>query len=134
MSLFQVVYSSRPFGYDAQTLAAILLDARRLNGRDGITGALICRRDIYLQMLEGEEGAVRATLARIERDDRHANVRLHVARPSAERLFGDWDMFHSPGAGKVWSQEQIEDGAIGRATPDDVTGFFERLRQEHAAV
>jgi hypothetical protein len=53
MTLFRAVYSSRPFGFDSAILNGILVDARRSNERDGITGALICRGDIYLQWLEG---------------------------------------------------------------------------------
>ena len=51
--LIQIIYMSQPFGYDEAMLAGILLDARRCNKRDGITGALVCRHDIYLQLLEG---------------------------------------------------------------------------------
>jgi hypothetical protein len=58
--LLQLVYASRPFGFDAGTLTAILFDARRCNTRDGITGALICRDDLFLQLLEGPEAAVEA--------------------------------------------------------------------------
>ncbi|MEO1331606.1 MAG: BLUF domain-containing protein, partial [Pseudomonadota bacterium] len=50
--LTQLVYSSQPFGYDDIMLNGILNDARRCNLRDDITGALVCRHDIYLQLLE----------------------------------------------------------------------------------
>ena len=43
MPLTQLIYTSRPFGFDAHTLDDILLGARRNNERDGITGALVCR-------------------------------------------------------------------------------------------
>ena len=58
--LIQLIYSSKPFGFDEATLSEILLTARRNNERDGITGALICRRDLYLQLLEGPQAAVEA--------------------------------------------------------------------------
>jgi len=48
MDIFQAIYSSQPLGFDSAILSGILLDARRCNTRDGITGALICRADIYL--------------------------------------------------------------------------------------
>jgi hypothetical protein len=66
--------------------------------RDDITGALICRSDIYLQWLEGLEKQVRDALAGIERDDRHLEVRLHVAESVSERMFGDWAILHDPAA------------------------------------
>jgi hypothetical protein len=36
MDLFRIIYSSRPFGFDTAILNAILVDARRLNARDGM--------------------------------------------------------------------------------------------------
>jgi hypothetical protein len=41
---------------------------------------------------------VRDALAGIERDDRHLEVRLHVAESVSERMFGDWAILHDPAA------------------------------------
>lgn len=133
MTMFRAVYSSRPFGFDAGVLNNILLDARRANARDGITGALICRNDIYLQWLEGPEDKVRAALARIERDDRHIDLVLHVASPVPARLFGDWAMLHDPAVSWIWSPEEVAAGAAARATPEEVEAIFIRLRDTAAA-
>ncbi|MGP1356797.1 BLUF domain-containing protein [Roseicyclus sp.] len=133
MTLFRAVYTSRPFGFDTAILNGILLDARRANTRDGITGALICRGDIYLQWLEGPEEKVRAAFARIRRDDRHVEVRLHVAEPLDARVFGDWAMLHDPAATWIWTQREVADGAAERTTPEEVTGFFLRLRDRGQA-
>ena len=73
----QLIYSSQPFGYDSTTLQTILNDARRCNTRDGISGALVCRHDIYVQLLEGSEEAVHAAYMRISRDDRHVGVKRY---------------------------------------------------------
>ena len=129
MGLLQVIYSSQPFGYDDAILGTVLMDARRCNKRDGITGALICRADIYLQLLEGPEERVRATLDRIRRDDRHVNVTLHVSEPVSERLFGAWDMLHDPARSWIWSQKEIAEGAVERATPNDIRAVFARLAE-----
>lgn len=128
MDLFWAIYSSRPFGFDEAILNGILTDARRANQRDGITGALICRGDIYLQWLEGPEAAVRAALERIKRDDRHLEVTLHVEEPVSERVFGEWAMLHDPAASWIWTQAEVADGAVERATPEEVTGFFLKLK------
>ncbi len=130
MSLFRAIYTSRPFGFDAGILNGILMDARRANLRDGITGALLCRGDIYLQWLEGPEERVRDALARIERDDRHLDVTLHVAESVPERMFGEWAMLHDPAASWIWSQDEVADGAVERATPEEITAVFLRLRDE----
>lgn len=128
MTLFRAIYSSRPFGFDAGVLHGILEQARRLNQRDGITGALICRDDIYLQWLEGPEDKVRSAIDRIARDDRHLEVTLHVTEPAEERVFADWAMLHDPAASWIWLRADLADNAIDRATPEEVTGFFLRLR------
>jgi hypothetical protein len=133
MDVFRAIYTSQPFGYDSATLDGILMEARRANVRDGITGALICRADIYLQWLEGPEPEVRKTLERIERDDRHLDVKVHVAEHVAERAFGEWAMLHDPAATWIWSQSEIADGALERTTPEEITGFFLRLRRSEAA-
>ncbi|MDR9394877.1 MAG: BLUF domain-containing protein [Roseovarius sp.] len=65
MPLVQLVYASRPFGFDQATLSNLLLDSRRANVRDNITGALFARHDLYLQLLEGPDQKVEAVYRRI---------------------------------------------------------------------
>ncbi len=129
MPLLQLTYASRPFGFDAPTLAGILLDARRCNQRDAITGALICRDDLYLQLLEGPEAAVEATYARILRDDRHTEITRLTRRklPEEGRLFSAWAMRDDPARSWVWSRAEVAAGAIERATEDEVIAIFSRL-------
>jgi hypothetical protein len=129
MDLFRAIYTSRPFGFDEAILSGILMDARRANNRDGITGALICRADIYVQWLEGPEEQVRNALKRIERDDRHLEVKVHVAERVPERVFGEWAMLHDPAATWFWSQRDIDDGALDRAIPEEITAFFIQMSQ-----
>ncbi len=133
MSLFQAIYTSRPFGFDIGILNGILLDAWRANTRDEITGALICRGDIYLQLLEGPEGQVRKALERIQRDNRHLEMKIHVAESVSERMFGEWAMLHDPAATWIWSQQEVSDGAVERATANEVKTFFTQLRGAQGA-
>jgi Sensors of blue-light using FAD len=128
MTVFRAVYTSRPFGFDSAILSGILMDARRLNTRDGVTGALICRADIYLQLLEGAEKQVRDTLERIRRDDRHLEVTLRVAEAAPERMFASWAMLHDPATSWIWSQQEVAAGAVERATPEDILAIFTKLR------
>ncbi|WP_322891483.1 MULTISPECIES: BLUF domain-containing protein [unclassified Yoonia] len=129
MTVFRAIYTSQPFGYDEAILSSILMQARKANARDGITGALICRADIYLQWLEGPEDKVRDAIARISRDDRHLEVKVHVAEPADERVFGAWAMLHDPAKTWIWSQSEIAQGALDRATPEEITGFFLQLAE-----
>ncbi len=134
MSLYRIIYSSRPFGYDSSMLNGILMQARRANERDDITGALICREDIFLQLLEGPEDKVKDAVARIKRDDRHIEVRMHVEKHVSDRMFGQWAMLHDPVATWIWTQAEIDDDVIERATEEEVESFFQRLRDEAEAV
>jgi hypothetical protein len=130
--MIQLIYASRPFGFDEGTLASILLVARRCNERDGITGALICRGDLYLQLLEGPEELVDATYRGIVKDPRHLDVKLLSRRHVTERLFPAWAMRHDPARSWMWTQEEVNAGAIDRATEAEAVAIFERLAHEPA--
>lgn len=130
MSLIQIVYASKPFGFDTAILNGILSDARRLNPANDVTGALIGRADLYLQLLEGPKEAVEATYERIARDDRHVEVQRLVSRPIENRLFPDWAMRHDPARSWMWTQEEVENGALARATDEEVVAVFERVAEE----
>lgn len=127
--LLQLVYASRPFGFDASTLTNILFDARRCNTRDGITGALICRDDLFLQLLEGPEAAVEAAYRRICADDRHVEVRKLVRRTIANdaRMFGAWAMRDDPATSWVWSRDEVDAGVPEQASEDQVLEMFRKL-------
>jgi hypothetical protein len=128
--LIQLIYSSKPFGFDEATLNGILLAARRNNPRDAITGALICRHDLYLQLLEGPRAAVEARYSSIARDDRHLEVVKRVSRPATERLFPNWAMRDDPARSWMWSATEIEQGAIDRAVPTEFIDVFSRVAAE----
>ena len=130
MPLIQLVYASRPFGFDQATLSNLLLDSRRANQRDNITGALIARHDLYLQLLEGPKPKVEAVYRRILEDDRHVDITKLVEREIETRLFPGWAMRDDPADTWVWSIEEVRDGAIERATEDEVLGFFNRLAEK----
>jgi hypothetical protein len=127
MPITQLIYASRPFGYDDLDLLTILSSARRNNVRDGITGALICREDLYMQLLEGREAQVQAAYRRIEADSRHTEVRLLCSDEMETRLFPQWAMRHDPARSWMWSREEVSAGAAERATADQARAIFARL-------
>lgn len=127
MALVHLIYASRPFGFDDLALTGILASARRNNIRDAITGALICREDLYVQMLEGSREHVDAAFARIVRDDRHTDVRQLWTGSVEARLFPEWAMRHDPAQSWMWSREDVSAGAIESATADDARAIFTRL-------
>ena len=132
MPIFQLIYASTPFGFDEGTLAGLLIVSRRNNERDGITGALICRGDLYLQLLEGPQEMVDSAFRRIKWDRRHVDVRLLSRQNVTERLFPEWAMRDDPARSWMWTQEEVNAGAIGRATEAEAVAIFERLASEPA--
>jgi hypothetical protein len=130
MALIQLIYASRPFGFDEAMLNGILIDARRCNQRDDITGALVCRADLYLQYLEGPEIAVAAAFTRIAGDNRHLDVTRLVYAPIMARLFPKWAMLDDPARSWMWTKEEVVDGALMRASAADIIGVFARIAEE----
>lgn len=128
--LTQLIYWSKPFGFDDAALNGILSIARWNNPREAITGALICRHDIYLQLLEGPQAAVETRYLSIARDKRHLEVVKRVSRTVTERLFPNWAMRDDPARSWMWTAEEIYQGALDRATPADFISVFERLAAE----
>ena len=110
--LQRTVYRSRPFGFDSSILDNILLFSRRNNDRDGITGALICRHEIYLQFLEGPKDKIDALFNRISVDDRHLEVSLLLSEDCTGRLFPGWSMKHDPLKPWMWTRTEMESDAF----------------------
>ncbi len=127
MRLTQLVYTSQPFGFDDLELRNILLVSRHNNERDNITGSLICREDIYLQLLEGPRAAVSSAYTRIARDNRHGEVMLLWAADVQERLFPRWFMRHDPVRSWMWTRQEVRAGAVSKAPMEDIRSIFVRL-------
>jgi len=130
MTCTQLIYASQPFGLDDLALASILTSARSHNKRNGVTGSLICRRDLFLQMLEGEAEAVESTYERILRDGRHFDAHRLWSGEAPDRLFAGWEMRHDPMRSWMWSAAEVEAGAVRRASAEDALAVFRRLAAE----
>jgi len=70
----------------------ILTASRRNNAMLGITGLLLYIDGGFLQMLEGDERAVRELYARVGEDRRHWELRLMLDREVDDRAFPGWSM------------------------------------------
>jgi hypothetical protein len=89
----QLLYVSKTSpGLNAGELDGILTGSRRSNALLGITGLLLYIDGGFLQLLEGEERAVRELYSRIAADRRHWDVRLMLDREMRMRAFPEWDM------------------------------------------
>lgn len=91
--MFHLVYVSSavaPFSQDE--LLDLMARSRENNARVGLTGLLLYKDGNFMQVLEGDEGAVRATYARIGQDRRHRGLLTLLQGPIDERSFPDWTM------------------------------------------
>lgn len=96
--MHHIIYMSRaskPLGEDQ--LRVLLEQARSLNAQQDITGMLLYGNEQFLQVLEGEESAVRATYERIRQDSRHRDVTAYADKAIRQRSFPEWSMaYHTP--------------------------------------
>ncbi|MCD1626411.1 MAG: BLUF domain-containing protein [Paracoccaceae bacterium] len=129
MPLTQLIYSSKPFGFDDTILSQILLTARRNNANAHVTGCLICRADLYLQLLEGPAEAINRLYASIEEDDRHLEVTHRMERETDSRLFGQWAMRDDPAQSWLWTKAEVDAGALENADQAAFLAVFERVAQ-----
>lgn len=130
MAPTQLIYSSRPFGFDDAILSQILLTARRNNANANVTGCLICRGDLYLQLLEGPSEAIARLYDAILEDDRHIEVTLRMQHQTDTRMFGEWAMRDDPAQSWLWTKDEVDAGALDRATAQDFLAVFQRVAGE----
>jgi hypothetical protein len=94
MEILQLVYLSHAteaFNYDSD-IDAILDHANRFNKEQAITGMLLFRGGVFLQLLEGPKEAVQNLYGKIATDNRHTSLKLLVKQNTTERLFENWSM------------------------------------------
>lgn len=89
---FLVYVSSAVRQFSRPDLEDLLTTSRDNNARAGITGMLLYKDGNFMQVLEGEEGAVRAVYDKIGTDPRHKGEIILREGFTEERQFPDWSM------------------------------------------
>lgn len=93
-SLFSyLVYTSTastPF--DDDQLVELLRKSRIENGQRAVTGALMYKNGIFVQMLEGPEDAVEILREKMYRDPRHSGIYTLTRGTAQLRVFSNWTM------------------------------------------
>ncbi|MBL9064859.1 MAG: BLUF domain-containing protein [Sphingopyxis sp.] len=101
-----------------QDIASLLVQARRNNQRDALTGALIFNGHNFMQLLEGPGDKVDACLAVIRNDPRHSGMVEVRRREIAERAFAEWTMLYDPEF-RSHDDDLAQVVARGRLDPQD---------------
>jgi Sensors of blue-light using FAD len=92
-AMFFLVYlSSAVTWFSSKELTDLLGTCRRRNAEADITGMLLYKDGNFMQVLEGEESAVRKLLARISADLRHRGLVVIDSGHTAQREFAQWGM------------------------------------------
>lgn len=88
-----IVYvSTAAYPMQAHDLEFLLVDSRRLNHRNDITGVLLHSEGQFMQCFEGPEQAVIETYDRIRASRRHKDLVELVNERVRARSFSAWDM------------------------------------------
>ena len=108
--------------------------AIRRNRDLGLTGLLLTIQGNFIQALEGNVEAVRATYARISLDPRHHDSHIIFQGQAHQRLFGEWNMCASALAPSDKAIVEVLDGK-GGFNPQALTAAgVERLLTSVAAI
>jgi hypothetical protein len=92
MVYFIVYVSSAVDEFSADELRALLAQCVEKNTRLGVTGMLLYKGGNFMQVLEGDETAVRTLYDRIGADPRHKRIMVLLRGSQAQRQFPDWSM------------------------------------------
>lgn len=91
--MYYIIYSSyASIEFNDSNLKDLLAHAREKNGRLGITGMLFYFSDKFVQLIEGEEEAVKTLAREIANDTRHKFFVILKEGPIQDRFYADWSM------------------------------------------
>jgi len=125
--MLQIVYASRPSNYSAPSLLNILVTSRQFNTLHAITGALIYRDDIFLQLIEGDSVTVRNIMKRIQADDRHSEVNVLSERNIPSRTFSNWTMHDDRLDQERWDRASVRSKSFLQMPTTEILALFTRI-------
>ena len=94
MPLSRLLYFSRAQTdtSDMSIVAEIVRQAGENNAQAGVTGVLATSDDAFIQLLEGQRGALSDLLGRLYVDPRHCDIRVVDFRAIEKRVTAAWAM------------------------------------------
>lgn len=91
--LMQLIYASQAVHPMSDgELLEILQASRERNSQHNITGKLVYRNGVFLQVIEGEDSDLEPIWTSIKADPRHHNIVEIYYKPILERDFTEWAM------------------------------------------
>ncbi len=86
----------------------ILKTSRARNGQNGITGCLVYYNRRFIQILEGDQLVLQELYKKIEKDNRHRQVRIIAENPVVKRTFPECGMMYFPLDASNVSRSELE--------------------------
>lgn len=125
----QLLYVSRAVPSDAVIpLDPIYESSRHNNAIDGVTGLLFSDGRRFVQVLEGSDEAVGATMERIRSDPRHQHIVVLRDATVPAREFGMWSMAdRRRGEGAEEFDERLR-GLVRKASPAIRDAFLDLMQ------
>ena len=91
--LIQLIYISYSKGFfDQQQLSELLAVCKKENSKHGITGLLLYKSGVFMQVIEGERAEIEQLYKNIENDDSHTGIILLIKESISNRELPDWSM------------------------------------------
>ena len=128
--LKHVIYASKPTFFSDMILKKILRSSRKNNVSWGVSGNLICRSDLFFQILEGPPDAIDNLYEKILTDKRHLEIQKLRDGRTERRLFASWAMKFDPYKSWMWTKDEVKAGALKSLSSDDALAVFEKLARE----
>jgi len=75
-----------------KNLEDLLVDIRKRNKLQKVTGLLLYNDGTFIQLIEGKTGIIQNLFEKIQNDRRHSNVVLLLEESIKKRAFPDWTM------------------------------------------
>lgn len=128
--MMSILYASKASAsFSPAHLVDLLLLSRRNNRRLGLSGMLLYRAGIFLQVIEGPEPVLRERMRIIASDPRHDGVDVLLEEPIEERMFPAWTMGYGEAADDVpGMRTAFDDLAAGRDMTDSVPALRALIR------
>lgn len=116
-----IIYvSCETVSFSGEDLKKLLETSRKNNKQLNITGMLLYAEGNFIQVIEGEESAIKALYTKIKMDERHKAFSILLQGNIEKRSFAEWSMGF-----KIVSKEDFSSIAgfksVGGANPDALT-------------
>ena len=91
--IHSILYKSKAHAsFSMEAIHRMLIDAKRFNKKNNITGCILYHDKQFIQLIEGDKKVIESLYATIKEDKRHFEVQTLLNKASKQSLWNDWSM------------------------------------------